>query len=188
MIFQENTALTSILSVILFPVYFQNTFLTFAWATGNPGWLLFMKRLFLLLPVLALLLGLWVSIAALLTAIFRHDRRNFVMVLFITWWDLGKSIAFFWGGIFRFILLLAVALLGTIRILVLGIWSIFQDILFTPFRLLRAAGHSVVSSKTPWIAVFLTLFWCIIEATIFTYVTTPLVIDTFSNITGEVLS
>jgi hypothetical protein len=33
--------------------------------------------------------------------------------------------------------------------------------------------------------VFLTIFWVLIEATIFTYVTTPLVLDTLSNITGE---
>jgi len=188
MFLQENTALTSILSVLLFPIYFQESFISFAWATGDPGWMLFTKRLLLLLPILAMLLGLWVSIAALLTAIFRHDRRSFVMSLLVTWWDLGKSIAYFWGGIFRFLILTAVALLGTIRILIQGIWSIIQNILFTPFRLLRAAGHSVVSSNVPWIAVLLTLFWCLIEATIFTYVTTPLVIDTFSNITGEVLA
>jgi hypothetical protein len=46
----------------------------------------------------------------------------------------------------------------------------------------------MVSSTIPWIAVILTLFWCLIEAVIFTYVTTPLVVDTFSNITGETLS
>jgi hypothetical protein len=49
-------------------------------------------------------------------------------------------------------------------------------------------GSKVISSNIPWIAVVLTIFWCMIEATIFTYVTTPLVIDTFSNITGEQLS
>ena len=33
----------------------------------------------------------------------------------------------------------------------------------------------------------MTIFWCLVEATIFTYVMTPLVLDVFSNITGEQL-
>ena len=57
-----------------------------------------------------------------------------------------------------------------------------------PFRLIRGISRNVVSSPVPWIAVFLTIFWCLIEAVIFTYVTTPLVVDTFSNITGEQLT
>ncbi|HKJ67459.1 MAG TPA: hypothetical protein VKA68_05845 [bacterium] len=182
------TLFRNISSVLIFPIYFQGMFLQFAWGAGDAFWVTILKRLFLLLPTLALILGLWISIAALLTAIFRHDRRNFVMTLFITWWDLGRATVYFWGGIFRFLAFLGVALLGMLRILVQGIWSIFQNILFTPFRLLRAAGQTVVGSRVPWIAVFLTLFWCLIEAMIFAYVTTPLVIDTFSNITGEVLA
>jgi hypothetical protein len=50
------------------------------------------------------------------------------------------------------------------------------------------ASRRVVGSDIPWIAVFLTIFWVLIESTIFTYVTTPLVLDTMSNITGEQLS
>jgi hypothetical protein len=36
--------------------------------------------------------------------------------------------------------------------------------------------------------VTLTLAWCVIETTIFTYVMSPVVIDTFSNITGDTLN
>jgi hypothetical protein len=108
--------------------------------------------------------------------------------LIITWWDLGKSIVSFWAGIFKFLFNLAAGIVGLVKIIILGLWALIQDILFLPFRLIRNAGQSVVSSSIPWIAVFLTIFWCLIEAVIFTYVTTPLVVDTFSNITGEQLS
>lgn len=57
-----------------------------------------------------------------------------------------------------------------------------------PFRIIRQAGQSIGRSSIPLIAVILTIFWCLIEAVIFTYVTTPLVIDTFSNITGDQFS
>jgi hypothetical protein len=177
-----------IISMLLFPMFFQDAFIVFALGTADPGWLMIIKRLFMLLPVLAFILACWITIACLLTVIFRQNRREFITALIITWWDLGKSIVSFWGGIFKFLFNLLAALLGAVKIVVLAIWSLIQDILFLPFRLIRNAGQSVVSSSIPWIAVFLTLFWCLIEAIIFTYVTTPLVVDTFSNITGEQLT
>jgi hypothetical protein len=98
---------------------------------------------------------------------------------------MGKSIFFFWGGIIKVFFNFSIALLGFLKISVLGVWSILQEIVLIPFRMLRSAGQNVITSPIPWIAVFLTIFWCIIEAMIFTYVMTPLVVDTFSNITGE---
>jgi hypothetical protein len=176
-----------ILSVLLFPMFFQNPFLQFAWGIGDPLWIMVGKRLFFLLPVLAILLGCWISIACSLTVPFRQNRGGFLTVLLITWWDLGKSIVSFWGGIIKVLFNFSIALLGFIKLLVLGIWSVLQEIVLMPFRLIRSAGQNVISSPIPWIAVFLTVFWCILEALIFTYVMTPLVVDTFSNITGEQL-
>jgi hypothetical protein len=177
-----------IISILLFPMFFQDSFIYFAWGADDQLWMMILKRLFLLLPVFAIILGCWVTIACLITVIIRQNRRDFIISLFITWWDLGKSIVAFWGGVFKFVFYLVGGLLGLLKITFLAIWSIIQEILFTPFRLLRYAGQSVVSSAIPWIAVVLTIFWCLIEAVIFTYVTTPLVVDTFSNITGEQLS
>lgn len=177
-----------ILSVLLFPMFFQNAFIAFAWGAGDQPWVMIGKRLFLLLPVLAIVVACWLSIACLLSVLVRQNRREFVTDLFITWLDLGKSIVSFWGGIFKFIFNLFAALLGLIKITIFAIWSVVQDVLFMPFRLIRNVGRNIVSSQVPWIAVLLTLFWCLIEAAIFTYVTAPLVVDTFSNITGEQFS
>jgi hypothetical protein len=177
-----------ILSILFFPMFFQNTLFNFSWGTGDQFGLMLAKRLFLLLPALAIILACWLSIASFLTIIFRQNRKKFVIALFITWWDLGKSIALFWAGILKFVFSFIAALLGVIKILIFAIWSIIQEILFLPFRLLIYMGQTLVKSQIPWIAVTLTLIWCLIEAVIFTYVTTPLVIDTFSNITGEQLS
>jgi hypothetical protein len=146
------------------------------------------KRLFILLPVVAMIAGCWLTTPSVLTVIFRHQRREYITAIVITWWDLGKSIVSFWGGIFKFVVSLLGAIIGLTKMIIIGLWSVIQEILFFPFRVLRAAGQSVVSSSVPWIAVFLTVFWCIIEAVIFTYVVSPLVSDTLSNITGEQLS
>lgn len=177
-----------LLYILLFPTLFQEAFIDFTWAAGDPVVLMVAKRLFLLLPALAFILGCWITIPALLTTIFRHNRRSFIMTLFITWWDLGKAIVSFWGGIVRFLFYFVVALLELLKILVLGLWSVIQTIIVMPFKLLGDASRRVVGSNIPWIAVFLTLFWVLVEAIIFTYVTTPLVMDTLSNITGEQLS
>ena len=46
----------------------------------------------------------------------------------------------------------------------------------------------VFEAGIPWIALVLTLIWCVVEATVFTFVTTPLVMDTLSNLTGGGIS
>ncbi len=185
---QSNNILQVILSILFFPLYFQDAFVGFCWGAQDPFWIVLLKRLFLLLPVLAFIGTCWITIAAFLTIIVRHNRQRFFVSLVLSWWDLGKAIFTFWGGIFRFLLYFIYAIIGFLKIVLLGLWSILKDILFIPFRLLFYAGRNVVGSSVPWIAVFLTLFWCIIEASIFTYVMTPVVIDTFSNITGTQLA
>ncbi len=184
----NNGLIKLIASILLFPAFFQNAFIQFSWGAGDPTWLMSAKRLFLLLPVLALILGCWVTVAAMLTVLVRQNRREFITALLITWWDLGKAIVAFWGGVVKFVYTAVAAMLTLAKVAILSFWALVQDIIFAPFRLLRSLGQSLVSSPVPWIAVSLTLFWCTIEAFIFTYVTSPLVIDTFSNITGEQLS
>ena len=187
--FAESSSIVKwVLSILLFPLYFQNQFLYFAWGMDDAFWLMLGKRLFLLLPVSAIILACWLTIFCAVTIIVRTNRRQFIIALLMTWWDLGKSIVSFWGGIFKFVFTFALALVTLLKVILLGIWSLVQEILFMPFRLMRNVGQNVVSSNIPWIAVYLTVFWCLIEAVIFTYVTTPLVIDTFSNITGESLT
>ena len=177
-----------ILSILLFPTFFQEAFLIFAWGADDPIWILLGKRLFLLLPVAAIILCCWLTIACFLTVIIRPNRQDYVKNIFVTWWDLGKSIASFWGGIFKFAFTFLLATLNAIRFAALAIWSLIQEFILMPFRLLGNIGRNVATSPIPWIAVVLTLFWCFIEAVIFTYVTTPLVVDTFSNITGDNLT
>ncbi|OGB61386.1 MAG: hypothetical protein A2Y94_07935 [Caldithrix sp. RBG_13_44_9] len=184
----SNGLVQIVLSGLFFPLFFQAAFLSFAWGEFDPLMVMLLKRIFLLLPVMAIILGCWVTIACLITVIFRQNRQHFIIALFVTWWDMGKSVVSFWGGILKFVFNFLVALMGLFKIILLGIWSLIQEIIFMPFRLIGNVGKNVVSSGVPWIAFFLTIFWCLLEAVIFTYVTTPLVVDTFSNITGEQLS
>jgi hypothetical protein len=185
MLTESSGIVKIVLSVLFFPMYFQEAFIRFAWSAGDELWLMSAKRVFLLLPTLAIILGCWATIVGLLTVPVRQRRQEFVTSMFVTWWDLGKSILTFWGGVFRFLMTLVASILGMLRLVLLAVWALAQDILLMPVHFLRQFAQSVVKSPIPWIAVVLTLSWCVVETTIFTYVMTPLVIDTFSNITGE---
>lgn len=185
----DNSGLIKlILSILLFPTFFQESFILFAWGGSDPFWVAMSKRLFLLLPVAAIILGCWLTVACSLTILIRPNRQEYIKSIFITWWDMGKAIASFWGGILKFVFTLFVTTIEFVKVAILAAWALVQELILMPFRLLGNMGRNVVSSQVPWIAVVLTLFWCFIEGVIFTYVMTPLVVDTFSNITGDTLT
>ena len=182
---EHSPLLKALISALFFPLLFQENFINFAWGAQDPVWLMLGKRTFLLLPVLAVILACWASIACTLTVIFRQNRQQFITTLLITWWDLGKAIVLFWGGLLKLALTAAVAATEMLKIVLLSLWSIVGEVVFLPFRAIRAMSQNVFGSPVPWIAVYMTIFWCFVEAVIFTYVTTPLVIDVFTNVTGE---
>jgi hypothetical protein len=62
------------------------------------------------------------------------------------------------------------------------------DIFFFPFKVLAVAIRGIMDASVPWIALTLTLVWCLIEALIFTYVMTPLVTDVLYVATARYIS
>jgi len=156
----------------------------FVWGAGDPFWLLATKRLFLLLPLGAVVLGYWTSVLSLPTILVRAKRRTFFSQMLVTWWDLARAIFTFWGGVFRFLVRLVISLLGACQMILVGVWAVVQELIALPLRMIRSVGSNVLQPGIPWIAVGMTFFWCVFEAMIFTYVMTSLVIDTLSNLAG----
>src|SRR5215471_12852817 len=139
------------------------------WGRGDATWLMLVKRIFLLLPLGAAVMGYWTSILSIPTI-------------------LARAMFAFWGGVFKFALQLFVSLLGAGQMLVMGLWTLVAELFLMPFRFVRRMGSNVLSPGVPWIAVTMTFFWCVFEAIIFTFVTTSLVIDTLSNLAGTQLT
>ncbi|HEY6195734.1 MAG TPA: hypothetical protein VI504_11895 [Candidatus Eisenbacteria bacterium] len=156
----------------------------FAWGAADPLWLMLAKRIFVLLPLGAVVVGYFSSVLALPTIVVRSRRRTFMSLVIVTWWDLARAAFAYWGGVFRFLLQLVVSLLGAVQMIVAGLWAILQELVFLPLRMIRNVGSNVLNPGVPWIAVTMTFFWCVFEAIIFTFVTTSLVIDTLSNLAG----
>ena len=160
----------------------------FAWGAGDPAWLLALKRVFLLLPLGAVVLGYWTNLLSLPTIVVRSKRRAFISRLLVTWWDLARAVFTFWGGAFRFLLRLVVSILATVQVLVVGLWAVVQECIALPLRMILSVGNTALQPGVPWIAVAMTVLWCAFEATIFTYVMTSLTIDTLSNLAGTQLT
>lgn len=170
-----------VLSVLLFPLLFEETFLYYAWGVGDIWWLALAKKVLILLPTLAIIFACWVTIACVLTVPFRHRRGQFLTALIVTWWDLGRSIASFWGGIIKFTFYLLGWLFNLVRIIVMGIWLLIQDIILSPFRMAKDVSSGAFRPGTPWIAAIMTIIWVILETAIFTYVLTSLVEDVLAG-------
>jgi len=51
------------LSILFFPLFFQNLFFNFSWGANDEPWLMILKRTLILMPVLAIIFACWVTIA-----------------------------------------------------------------------------------------------------------------------------
>src|SRR5208337_1707977 len=109
-----------VVSILFFPTFFENAMIAFAWGAGDPFWWMAAKRVFLLLPIGAVIASLWASILCVLSVVVRQKRKDFFKAFLITWWDLGKAIFAFWGGFFRFLFVLVNSLFALLRVLVVG--------------------------------------------------------------------
>jgi len=181
---------TKYLDILQMVSLFSPLWVAFQWVWGanDPFWVCTLKRVFLLLPLGATVLGYWTSLLSIPTLVVRADRRLFVNTLIMTWWDFGRGVFYFWGGWFKFLFQVMVATTACARTLIVGTWVLLHDLVLIPWRVVTNLGSNMVNPGVPWIAVALTCFWCAFEAVIFTFVMSPLVIDTLSNMTGNQLS
>lgn len=61
------------------------------------GPITFFKRTFFLLPALAVVVGLWCTMLSVYTILFRTNRVQVMTALFVSWWDVLRSMWFFLG-------------------------------------------------------------------------------------------
>ena len=177
-----------IMSILLFPTLFQGNFIRFAWGSDELWWILTLKRLLILLPTAAIIFACWGSLACLLTVPFRQRRTQFLSAIVITWWDMGRAIFSFWAGLVKFIFYFFGWIFNFLRLMIYAIWFLIQDIVLSPFRMARDVGQGYFRPGIPWIAVIMTILWSLLEATVFTYVMTPLVKDVLAGMASGELS
>ncbi len=147
-------------------------------------WDMLPKRIFLLLPVLLLITGLWSTMLGVYTFPFRSQRIHFIASMALNWWDLLKATWLFWVGIFRFIFLAFGWLYGLVVMTFRIFFEFVKELLLFPFRIGTQFSSRYFQPGVPWLAVILTIFWALLEALIFTYVLLPTISEVLSDLVG----
>lgn len=151
--------------------------------TGDSG-LIAAKSLFLLLPISFLILVAWVALISLPLIVLRANRQHYLAVFLINVWDGGRSIVNYWAGIFRLSFILFSWAISGLKVLFIGTLEFLKDIIVSPVTIISKLGRSFTNPGVPWPAVFFTIFWIVLEASLFTFILTPLVNEIFLGMTN----
>ena len=163
----------------------QSAIIDFSWYADSVGGVV-LRRFFLLMPILLLIVAVWSTMLSIYTLPFRSHRGKFLTIIALGWWDTGRGIWFFWTGVMRFAALLVGwvwSLLALIvRMLVVGLKSFITS----PLAMFDSITSRYLKPGVPWIAVMLTLVWSGLEATIFSFTLMPTMTEVLADITGFV--
>ncbi len=157
--------------------------MNFTWY-GDTAAEMLVKRILILLPMLLLLSGVWITMASLYTIPFRSNRGRFVTAMLVAWWDAGRTAWFYWAGIVRLGVVLVGWVWGLLRlglgIAVAAVKAAFQS----PLRMLDWTSRNYFKPGVPWLAFLALLLWSAVEAVIFMYTLQPTLTEVLAGITG----
>src|SRR5437773_595283 len=161
----------------------QHTLWDFFFAPG-PWWLVAAKFLFLLFPALLVVAAVWGPQLSTYTLPFRSGRAQFIPTMMLTWWDAVRAVWLYWVGMFRFIgvaLGWAVTFSTFVAKLVL---EVIRQIVLMPFTMTGRMTETYFRPGVPWVAFVMLVFWCVLEAAIFSYTLMPTVTELLADLVG----
>lgn len=171
-----NGGLKPLYWVLFFPLYWV------PWIFEGQIEMVAIKALFLLLPLLLFVSGIWATVLGVASSLLRQNRSLFISTLLVTWWDAGKSVVLYWGGLFRFAFLSIGWSWAILKIIVLGSFYMIKEIIFMPLTFLKSITAQYFLPGVPWLAVLFTISWIGLEAFIFSYILTPMTSDIISQL------
>ncbi len=155
----------------------------FAWYGSTLSEML-LKRVFLLLPILVVLVAAWTTMVSLYTLPFRSGRAGFMTATLMSYWDSARSIWLYWAGFLRLGVVLVGWMWGLIGVAVGFLLSVLKGAVRSPMMFLDWTTRSYFKPGMPWIAFMALLVWSAVEATIFMYTLSPTLTEVLSGITG----
>jgi hypothetical protein len=138
-----------------------------------------------LFPVLLWIGALWCTHLTLYTLPFRSGRIELLRMLLLAWWDTAFAIWMYWVGLGRFVIVVAGWLFTLGRLALNLAAEAMKQLVVLPFKMTGQMTQSYFQPGVPWIAFLLLIFWCVLEATIFTYTLMPTVTEVLAGITGS---
>jgi len=149
------------------------------------GWLAGIYYLLLLFPALLWIGAVWCTHLTLYTLPFRSGRIELLKTLLLAWWDMAFCIWMYWVGLARFVMVV-VGWFFTLGRLALKLFAeTMKQLVILPFKMTGQMTQSYFQPGVPWIAFLLLIFWCLLEATIFTYTLMPTITEVLAGITGS---
>src|SRR5436853_1883919 len=161
----------------------QHTLWDFFFAPG-PWWLVTGKYIFLVFPALLAVAAVWCTQLSLYTLPFRSGRVQFIPTMMLTWWDAARAVWVYWVGMFRFV---GVALGWAVTFstfVVKLLLEIFRQVVLMPFTMTGRMTQTYFRPGVPWVAFVMLVFWCALEAAIFSYTLMPTVTELLTDLVG----
>ncbi len=161
----------------------QKALLDFIFVPGNI-FVMLLKIIIILLPVLLFIVGMWITMASVYTILFRGGRIRFIGTMALAWWDILTSVWNYWVGAARFIFLCFGWAWELIKLTVGAVVIGILRLITLPFKGAGEIARRYSQGGVPWVAVTITIAWCVLEAIIFTYTLLPTISEVLADVTG----
>jgi hypothetical protein len=158
--------------------------LFYFFAVSSSPWIAAAKFLLLFFPVLLWIGAIWCSHLSLYTLPFRSNRLKFIAELLVAWWDAARAVWLYWVGLARLLAVVAGWIINLGRLALRLVAEAVKQILIAPITMTGNMTRSYFQPGVPWIAFVMLLFWCALEATIFTYTLYPTVSEVLADLVG----
>jgi len=102
----------------------------------------------------------------------------------LTWWDAARAVWIYWVGMFRFV---GVALGWAVTFstfVVKLVLEVFRQVVLMPFTMTGRMTQTYFRPGVPWVAFVMLVFWCALEAAIFSYTLMPTVTELLTDLVG----
>src|SRR5436309_14950491 len=151
--------------------------------TRSPSmWVAAVKYLLLLLPALLARLARSCTQLSIYTLPFRSNRVHFMSAMLLAWWDAARATWLYWTGLVRCVAVACGFLLVVAGFLVRLVVEAVRQVALMPFTTTGRTTGRYFQPGVPWVAFVALMFWCVLEATVFTHVLFPTVTDVLSRL------
>src|SRR5437867_6073010 len=151
---------------------------------SSSGWTAGLYWVLLLFPALLWIGAVWCTQLSLYTLPFRSGRLEFIKKMLLAWWDAALAVWMFWVGLGRFFVVVVGWIFELARLGLKLIMETGRQVFTLPFKVTGDMTRSYFQPGVPWIAFLLLLFWCLLEAVIFSYVLFPTVSEVLAGLVG----
>jgi len=152
---------------------------------SSSGWTGTAADVLLALPVLLVLIAVWCTQLSLYTLPFRSRRIDFLSMLLVAWWDAGRAILMYSVGMMRIAAVLAGWVLTLVRFAVRIVFEAIGQLVLLPASMMDRMTDRYFGRGVPWIALLMLVFWCALEATVFSYTLRPTMSQVLADLVGK---